>query len=97
MDIAQVIKKPIITEKSTSLAAQNFYTFAVDPRATKPQIKEAVEKAFGVKVQKVRTANVRGKVRRVGPRRRLVRLGGWKKATVKVKEGQKIEFFEAGG
>lgn len=87
-----VLRRPIITEKSTALAAQNKYVFEVDPRANKAQIKEAVEVAFGVRVQAVNTMNVRGKARRFG--RRETRQPDWKKAIVTLRPGDKIELFE---
>jgi len=87
-----VLRRPIITEKSTALAAQNKYVFEVEPRANKAQIKEAVEIAFGVRVKAVNTTNVRGKARRFG--RRVTRLPDWKKAIVTLQPGDKIELFE---
>ncbi len=87
-----VLRRPIITEKSTALAAQNKYVFEVDPRANKAQIKEAVEIAFGVRVKSVNTMNVRGKARRFG--RRVTRQPDWKKAIVTLQLGDKIELFE---
>ena len=65
MDARDIIKRPVITEKSTDLMAQNKYTFEVDIRATKPQIKAAVEEIFKVKVEKVNTSRVSGKLRRM--------------------------------
>lgn len=82
----EVVKRPIITEKSIALTDENKYTFEVDRRASKGEIKQAVETLFGVKVLDVQTANVRGKEVRVG----------WKKAILTVREGDKIELFESG-
>lgn len=96
MDLTHIIKKPIITEKSTRLVAENRYTFQVDKRATKPQIKEAVESFFDVHVIGVKTANIPGQTRRVGRIRRSVKLPGFKKASVEVKKGEKIKGFEVG-
>lgn len=93
----QVIKRPIITEKSTAAVAKNKYTFAVDKKASKGEIKEAVEKLFKVKVLEVGTANVRGKEVHVGRRRTFSKKPDWKKAVVTLKEGEKIELFEVGG
>ncbi len=74
-------------------ADKNIVCFEVDRHANKIQIKEAVEKMFGVKVVGVTTANVQGKNRRVG--RSMGKKPDWKKAYVKIKEGEKkIEFFE---
>jgi large subunit ribosomal protein L23 len=70
----------------------NIVTFAVDPRVGKIEIKEAVEQLFNVKVVDVRTSRVRGKSRRVG--RHTGRRPDWKKARVKLDEGETIEFFE---
>jgi len=72
--------KPIITEKSMKATAQNRYTFRVDRKTTKSQIKKAVEEKFKVNVVRVRTMNVKKKKR-------------WKKAIVEIKKGQKIEDF----
>ncbi|HAN95862.1 MAG TPA: 50S ribosomal protein L23 [Firmicutes bacterium] len=91
MDARDIIKRPIITEKSTDLMAQNKYTFEVDMRATKPQIKAAVEEIFGVKVEKVNTARIRGKLRRMG--RHEGYTSDWKKAVVTLKPGHSIEVF----
>jgi large subunit ribosomal protein L23 len=92
MDLRDVLIRPIITEKSSNLMAENKYTFRVHPKATKPEIKRAVEVLFKVPVVEVRTMNVRGKYRRQGA------TGGyrpsWKKAIVKVAEGKSIQFFE---
>lgn len=92
-DIHQVIQRPIITEKSTiERELSNIVTFGVDPRATKPEIKHAVEKLFDVVVLEVRTARFRGKTRRFG--RNVGRKPLWKKARVKLRDGDSIEFFE---
>lgn len=97
MNIYQVIKKPIITEKSQSLAARGKYVFAVDKKATKGEIARAVEAQFkGVKVAKVNTARTRGKEifwRRRGRRPIRGRKQDVKKAIVTLSKG-KIELFE---
>ncbi len=94
MDPYQIIKRPIITEKSEKLARlYNQYTFEVDRRANKVQIKQAVEEAFDVEVLGVNTYIVPGKRRRWG--RRIIRKPAWKKAIVTLYPGQKIEGFEA--
>ena len=84
-----IIKAPIITEKSSNLAANNVITFSVDPKANKTQIKQAVEKVFNVKVENVNTVSVRPKKKRVG------KYTGYtnkvKKAIVTLKEGSSIE------
>jgi large subunit ribosomal protein L23 len=63
-----VLKKPLITEKSTSLLQENKYTFEVDPRANKTEIKQAVQSIFKVKVEKVNTMRVKGKTKRASGR-----------------------------
>lgn len=92
MHLTEVIKKPLITEKSTDLQSKQDYVFKVDPRATKYQIKQAVEKVFKVTVLNVNVMNVTGKVRAIG--RRRVLTSGFKKAIVTLKPGDKIVFFE---
>ncbi len=89
----EVLRRPVVTEKSTMLAAQNKYVFEVSMAANKPQIKAAVEQAFDVKVTAVNTAVVRGKVRRFG-RSSGGRQPAWKKAIVTLAGGDTIEVFE---
>ncbi len=85
-----VIKAPIITEKSSTLSQNgNVVTFSVDPKANKTQIKQAVEKIFNVKVESVNTVNVHPKTKRVGRYSGLTNRK--KKAIVKLKEGSSIE------
>jgi large subunit ribosomal protein L23 len=92
LDVYDVIKKPIITEQGMHLVESiRIYPFAVDVRANKVQIREAVEKLFNVKVAAVNTAHRKGKPRRRG--RRMGRTSNWKKAYVKLKEGHAIELF----
>ncbi|OGO00094.1 MAG: 50S ribosomal protein L23 [Chloroflexi bacterium RBG_13_52_14] len=92
MHVYEVLLRPVVTEKNTMLLAQGKYTFDVRQEANKPQIKEAVEKAFKVKVVSVNVINVPGKMRRGG--RRRVMSPPWKKAVVTLEPGQKIELFE---
>ena len=89
----ETIVRPLITEK-TSAAFQDRgeYAFEVHPDATKPQIRSAIEELFGVKVTDVWTSNQRGKDKRVG--RSAGRRPNWKKAIVKLREGDSIEIFE---
>lgn len=88
-----IIKRPLITEKSTALKDMHRqYAFAVNPNANKHQIRQAVENIFKVHVTEVRTIRFRGKFHRVG--RSLGKRPNWKKAIVTLKEGEKIEFFE---
>ena len=88
----EVLRRPIITEKNTALQEQNKYVFEVAREANKHQVKQAVEKAFKVKVVAVNMITVPGKTRRVG--RRQVKTSPWKKAVATLEAGQKIEFFE---
>ena len=91
--IYDVIKKPVITEKSNFQKSElNQLTFCVDKRANKIEIKEAVEKLFKVSVENVRTSNYQGKVKRVG--RNIGKRSDWKKAIVTLKAGDHIDFFE---
>jgi len=89
------IRQPLITEKSTILKeATGVYCFRADIRANKIEIARAVEVLFGVKVAEVRTAIVRGKMRRMG--RFEGKKANWKKAWVRLAPGEKeIEYFEA--
>ena len=80
---------PVITEKSTLVSEQNQVVFRVPLTATKPEIKEAVEALFDVKVEAVNTIRVKGKVKRF--RGRMGRRGDYKKAMVKLAEGQSID------
>ena len=92
MDPRDVIKRPIVTEKSTDLMQQGKYVFEVDRSANKTQIKRAVESIFNVKVVKVNTIRQRGKLRRQG--RFIGRTPDRKKAIVTLQEGQQIPIFE---
>ena len=93
MNLHDVIRRPLVTEKSNiGREEQNLVTFAVDPRANKHEIRRAVEELFRVQVLDVRTLNLPRKTRRVG--RFAGRKTAWKKAIVKLAEGQSIEFFE---
>lgn len=93
MIIYDVIKKPLITEKTTAEKdARNVVAFVVNKEANKIEIKESVEKLFKVKVSGVKTANVAGKVKRVG--KHIGKRSNWKKAYVTLKEGSNIDFFE---
>jgi large subunit ribosomal protein L23 len=93
-NLYEVIRRPLLTEKSTTLKeAQRTLCFEVHRDATKPEIKKAVEALLEVKVAGVRVANVHGKVKRQG--RYVGRRPDWKKAFVVLKEGEKmVEFFE---
>ena len=90
--IYDVIKRPIITEKSSALVEKLQYTFEVDPKATKTEIKDAIEKIFKVNVVEIRTINVHRKAKR------MQRFEGfkpaYKKAIVRLAPGQSIDKFE---
>ena len=94
MRIQEVIRRPLITEKSTQLRDErNVIAFEVDRRANKIDVKRAVEAQFKVKVAEVRIALVHGKTRRQG--KFVGQRPDWKKAYVRLREGEKpIEFFE---
>lgn len=87
-----ILRKPVVTEKSTSLLKDNKYTFVVDPNANKTEIKQAVESIFKVKVEKVNTMVVKGKTKRV--RNIPGKTSDTKKAIVTLRKGDKIEIFE---
>jgi len=89
----EIIKRPLITEKSTrQKEKENQIAFVVDPKANKVEIRQAVEKLFKVKVERVHTMNLLGKQKRMG--RNIGWKSDWKKAIVTLKEGSRIEFFE---
>jgi large subunit ribosomal protein L23 len=92
-NLYDVIRRPVTTERNTDLMAEGRYTFEVAPEANKIQIKEAIEKAFDVKVLAVNTMNVHRKRTRERTRFRGYR-SGWKKAIVTLAPGDKIEVFE---
>ncbi len=92
MQLFEVIRRPLVTEKNTSLQAVGKYAFEVDRDANKVQVKQAVEKAFKVTVTGVNMMSVRGKEKRVG--RKQVPGSPWKKAVVTLKQGDKITIFE---
>lgn len=91
-DYHDLIYKPIVTEKSMDLLADGKYTFIVDKRANKTEIKNAIEKIFNVKVESVHTMIVKGKPKRLG--RYQGRTSDRKKAVVELKKGQKIKLFD---
>ena len=93
MHLREVLKRPILTEKSNYLTdSLHRYVFEVDRRATKQLVREAVESVFGVKVVDVNMISVRGKQRRVG--RFTGKTPDWKKAIVVLAAGESISFFE---
>jgi large subunit ribosomal protein L23 len=93
MDTYKVLKRPLVTEKSTQEKKQsNQIVFEVDRRANKIMVRSAVESIFKVKVLSVQLMNVKGKQRRVG--RNVGTRPDWKKAIVRLGQGENIEFFE---
>jgi large subunit ribosomal protein L23 len=95
MDYLQVLKAPLITEKLDAMREeQSTYAFEIDRRATKTDVREAIEKLFKVRVVEVRTAIMRGKKKRLGVR--MGQQSNWKRALVKLQPGQKLDIFEGG-
>ncbi len=92
MNSYEVLQRPILTEKSNDLRAEGKYTFVVAKKATKPEIRRAVEEIFKVKVEDVYTMNYRGKFRRQGKTHGY--KPSWKKAVIKVEQGQTIKLFD---
>ena len=90
-DPRDILIAPVVSEKSYGLIDENKYTFIVDPRANKTQIKIAVEQVFGVKVLSVNTMNRQGKTRRT--RFGIGKRANTKRALVSVAEGQRIDIF----
>jgi large subunit ribosomal protein L23 len=91
--VYQTIVEPIVTEQSSAAYQdRGEYTFRVHPDATKTEIRSAIEQLFGVKVTGVWTSNQRGKEKRLG--KTAGRRANWKKAIVKLREGDSIEIFE---
>jgi large subunit ribosomal protein L23 len=94
MHVFQVLRRPLVTEKSTAQSdAHNQYSFEVDRRANKMQVKQAVETAFNVAVLSVRILNRQPKMGRYG-RKLVVKTPAMKKAIVTLAPGQSIQFFE---
>ena len=103
--IWDIIKGPVITEKALTMKDEpeamgrngndrQMLTLKVDRRATKPEIKRAVEQILGVKVDQVRVANYHGKMKRIPNRREMGRRSDWKKAFVTLKSGEKPIMYE---
>ena len=95
MNANQIIRRPLVTEKSTiRREVENVITFEVAGSANKIQVKQAVEELFKVKVEEVRLFNVRGKMKRMG--RFVGKRRDWRKAYVRLKEGEKAPEFVEG-
>ncbi len=92
MNSHQIIIRPLITEKNTTLMEINKYSFEIDRKANKAQVKHAIEEIFKVTVVDVHTMNMRGKQRRRG--RVVGYTSDWKKAIVTLAQGDRIELFE---
>jgi large subunit ribosomal protein L23 len=92
MQLHEIIRRPLVTEKNATLQASGKYAFEVDKRANKTEIKRAVEAGFKVTVNTVNVLNMPGGSKRVG--RRVVNEPNWKKAIVTLKPGDKIDLFE---
>lgn len=92
MNPRDLLLKPVITEKSSQMMQENKYTFKVPLTANKVEIRQAIEAVFKVKVLKVNTVRVFGKTKRVG--RFVGKRSDYKKAIVKLAEGEKISLFE---
>ena len=93
MEARDIIIRPLITEKSTTLMAEGKYVFEVAKAANKIEIAKAISQILNVKVVSVNTVNVEGKVKRMG--RSIGKRSDYKKAIVKLAAGETIEFFEA--
>jgi large subunit ribosomal protein L23 len=96
MNANQIIRRPLVTEKSTMMreAGDNILAFEVDTKANKIQVKSAIEELFKVKVQEVRLFNVRGKMKRMG--RYQGKRRDWRKAYVRLVAGEKAPDFIEG-
>lgn len=90
----QHILGPKITEKSLTQASRGWYTFLVDSKIDKASIASQIAKLYSVNVVEVRTINTKGKIRRVGKKMQKIRKADWKKALVKLKQGQSISAFD---
>jgi len=94
-DATTVLIRPVISEKTYGLMNRNVYVFVVDPRATKIDVRMAVEKAFGVKVDKVNTLNRKGKATRNRRTNTVGHRPNTKRAIVTLHPGDKIDLFES--
>lgn len=94
MIIDEILKKPILTEKSVRLAQTGAFTFMVHTQATKLDVTRAIKDQFKVDVVAVTTMMMKGKTRRVGRTRKLTKISPWKKAIVQLKKDQKIDLFD---
>ena len=93
MQLHEILRRPLITEKNAALQASGKYAFEVDRRANKVQIKKAVETGFNVTVTTVNVVSMHGKGKRMGGR--IIHTPDWKKAVITLKSGDKIDLFES--
>src|SRR5687768_9290322 len=96
LHVADILIRPVITEKNTRLSEMGQYTFEVAPNANKIQVKDAVEKIFNVRVMAVNILNVKGQRKRILKSRNFREFGreaGWKKAIVTLAPGETIDIF----
>ena len=93
MEARDILIRPLLSERSTELMEEGKFVFVVDKRADKIQIAQAVKEIFNVTVEDVNTINVKGKTKRRG--RMVGKTNSYKKAIVKLKAGETIEFFSA--
>lgn len=94
VDLRKILVQPMLTEKVTAMREQsNTVGFLVHPEANRIQIKQAVETLLKVKVERVNVLNVQGKIKRLG--RFSGKRSDWKKAFVKLKQGEKLELYES--
>lgn len=91
----KIVIKPFITEKTYALVARGWYTFVVAPDARKREIGREIARLYKVTVTQVKTTRVHGKIRRTGAKQQPVAKSDWKKAFVRLANGQRIEAFEA--
>ena len=91
MRLSNIIDRPIVTEKSMALGAENRYVFKVNMKASKGSIANEIKRIYDVEVDEVNTMIMPGKKRRIMGTRRFTKTKKWKKAVVKLKEGSKID------
>ena len=94
-DPRDIVKSPVVSEKSLGGVDNGVYTFIVDPRASKPEIHDAVQAIFGVRVLKVNTLNRKGKTQRTRKSNRVGHRADTKRAIVTLAAGERIDLFEA--
>ena len=94
-DVTSVLRHPVISEKTYALMERSVYVFVVDPKATKIDVRHAVERAFGVKVDKVNTMNRKGKATRNRRTNTVGHRPNTKRAMVTLHPGDKIDLFES--